>query len=213
MLKLTKTGIGLLTKQYRSVLRKCLLINLGAFLLFQENAFSELYYAVTDNNNNVVTLMRQRPDTRWSGVYDYHDVDSRLAGKADKSTTYTKTEVNNIQSLNYYYTKTEIDSELSHTGEYLTWFSASHITPTSTVGFSIDRLGSAVDSIATGISVWNMKNGKYIKSSEINTVAANLNALDDAFNYYYTFRVDERTEAAEFALFLDNEKLSSVFEA
>ena len=29
MLKLTKTGIGLLTKQYRSVLRKCLLLNLG----------------------------------------------------------------------------------------------------------------------------------------------------------------------------------------
>ena len=28
MLKLTKTGIGLLTKQYRSVLRKCLLLNL-----------------------------------------------------------------------------------------------------------------------------------------------------------------------------------------
>jgi len=32
MLKLTKTGIGLLTKQYRSVLRKCLLLNFG--LLF-----------------------------------------------------------------------------------------------------------------------------------------------------------------------------------
>ena len=31
MLKLTKTGIGLLTKQYRSVLRKCLLLNLGLF--------------------------------------------------------------------------------------------------------------------------------------------------------------------------------------
>ena len=29
MLKLTKTGIGLLTKQYRSVLRKCFLLNLG----------------------------------------------------------------------------------------------------------------------------------------------------------------------------------------
>ena len=31
MLKLTKTGIGLLTRQYRSVLKKCLLINLGVF--------------------------------------------------------------------------------------------------------------------------------------------------------------------------------------
>ena len=32
MLKLTKTGIGLLTRQYRSVLKKCWLINVGAWL-------------------------------------------------------------------------------------------------------------------------------------------------------------------------------------
>ena len=34
MLKLTKTGIGLLTNQYRSVLKKCLLLNLGLFFIF-----------------------------------------------------------------------------------------------------------------------------------------------------------------------------------
>ena len=33
MLKLTKTGIGLLTRQYRSVLKKCRLINVGVFAL------------------------------------------------------------------------------------------------------------------------------------------------------------------------------------
>ena len=33
MLKLTKTGIGLLTRQYRSVLKKCRLINVGLFAL------------------------------------------------------------------------------------------------------------------------------------------------------------------------------------
>ena len=33
MLKLTKTGIGLLTRQYRSVLHKCFLINVGLFAL------------------------------------------------------------------------------------------------------------------------------------------------------------------------------------
>ena len=33
MLKLTKTGIGLLTRQYRSVLHKCFLINIGLFAL------------------------------------------------------------------------------------------------------------------------------------------------------------------------------------
>ena len=33
MMKLTRTAIGLLTAQYRSVLRKCMLINLGLFAL------------------------------------------------------------------------------------------------------------------------------------------------------------------------------------
>jgi len=33
MLKLTKTGLGLLTRQYRSVLKKCWMINLGVFAL------------------------------------------------------------------------------------------------------------------------------------------------------------------------------------
>ena len=33
MLKLTKTGIGLLTRQYRSVLKKCWLLNIGLFAL------------------------------------------------------------------------------------------------------------------------------------------------------------------------------------
>ena len=33
MLKLTKTGIGLLTRQYRSVLKKCWFINVGLFAL------------------------------------------------------------------------------------------------------------------------------------------------------------------------------------
>ena len=32
MMRLTRTGIGLLTAQYRSVLRKCFLINAGLFL-------------------------------------------------------------------------------------------------------------------------------------------------------------------------------------
>ncbi|MBQ7632957.1 MAG: hypothetical protein IJS88_02430, partial [Alphaproteobacteria bacterium] len=33
MLKLSETGIGLLTRQYRSVLKKCFLINVGLFAL------------------------------------------------------------------------------------------------------------------------------------------------------------------------------------
>ena len=37
MLKLTRTGIGLLTRQYRSVLKKCFLINAGLFLALAPN--------------------------------------------------------------------------------------------------------------------------------------------------------------------------------
>ena len=45
MLKLTKTGIGLLTRQYRSVLKKCFLINAGLFLVLtpMETEASGLY--------------------------------------------------------------------------------------------------------------------------------------------------------------------------
>ena len=42
MLKLTKTGIGLLTRQYRSVLKKCWLLNLGFIIgLVPLNALSQ----------------------------------------------------------------------------------------------------------------------------------------------------------------------------
>ena len=44
MLKLTKTGIGLLTRQYRSVLKKCLLINLGSFAYFSLYGASALHW-------------------------------------------------------------------------------------------------------------------------------------------------------------------------
>ena len=45
MMKLSKTGIGLLTNQYRSVLRKCALINAGLFLALapvEANAVSSM---------------------------------------------------------------------------------------------------------------------------------------------------------------------------
>ena len=44
MLKLTKTGIGLLTRQYRSVLKKCWLINVGFILgIIPHDSFSYSY--------------------------------------------------------------------------------------------------------------------------------------------------------------------------
>ena len=53
MLKLTKTGIGLLTRQYRSVLKKCWLINLGVFAAtaFLTTITPKIVYAERDGNN------------------------------------------------------------------------------------------------------------------------------------------------------------------
>ena len=55
MLKLTKTGIGLLTRQYRSVLKKCLLINLGLFvfnvIMFQPALGSIIVSSNTNTGN------------------------------------------------------------------------------------------------------------------------------------------------------------------
>ena len=60
MLKLTKTGIGLLTRQYRSVLKKCWAINVGLFILGAVAATvlpNETYgqvYGVFDAGNGMI---------------------------------------------------------------------------------------------------------------------------------------------------------------
>ncbi|MBR1826024.1 MAG: hypothetical protein IJ770_05505 [Alphaproteobacteria bacterium] len=62
MLKLTKTGIGLLTRQYRSVLHKCFLINIGAWITsaFQNiaNTISSVGGAVREFANNFIAAIK-----------------------------------------------------------------------------------------------------------------------------------------------------------
>ena len=72
MLKLTKTGIGLLTRQYRSVLKKCWLLNIGLFAL------------------SAVFLPR---DASAENIPNYYK----------KSDTYSRNEIDDIQSLNIPY--------------------------------------------------------------------------------------------------------------
>ena len=146
MLKLTKTGIGLLTNQYRSVLRKCLLLNfcIVGMLFFSKPVASAIS----------------------------HDMLSRMLMPVDEFSILDSGYVSNMSG---------ISRQLAESGHYfsplVSWINGRHEW--------------------SGATVWG-----------------NLLALDNAlYNYYYTFRVDERIEAAEFALFLDNEKLSSVFEA
>ena len=98
MLKLTKTGIGLLTRQYRSVLKKCWLINLGIFAFL----YSKGVEAYTWENLVVYTgdyktneLMFQHtgsiPDYGWKGQYfDFEKWALEVMnGTFDSNTTYS----------------------------------------------------------------------------------------------------------------------------
>ena len=53
MLKLTKTGIGLLTRQYRSVLKKCFLINLGILIAMHSTKVEAGIWFMNDVNGNM----------------------------------------------------------------------------------------------------------------------------------------------------------------
>ena len=110
MLKLTKTGIGLLSKQYRSVLRKCLLIN-AIFLSLSESENISFAYdwhdlAIYTYEESSPTKMRVLTTVNASifpeinGSYiDFEDwALDVMNGKF----------VKDIQSLNYYYTKDEV---------------------------------------------------------------------------------------------------------
>ena len=143
MLKLTKTGIGLLTKQYRSVLKKCLLLNLGLMYMFYptlDNLFA-FDYSGYPRSVDFIYDRYTRSDTRSNFI----DIETSLSASAYP--------------------------EYFH-GQY----------------FDLETF------------VVDVLEGRFVKDIQ-------------SLNYYYTFRNDKTVESAEFTLFLNNEKLSSVFEA
>ena len=146
MLKLTKTGIGLLTKQYRSVLRKCLIANLC------------ILYPLT---SWAISKTGVSPISGYNYIYEYI---------YDRYTTNS-----------YAYNNLDINTSLSSTNSYI------HGSNFDLEQFVADVVGG-----------------------EFSYTKAQTDAL---LNYYYTFRNDKTVESAEFTLFLNNEKLSSVFEA
>ena len=156
MLKLTKTGIGLLTKQYRSVLKKCLLLNLG---LLTATAF----------------LINVEP--KISLAYDHIDLYSEYTRESGRTRDI--------------YVQTTLDTV--HNPDLITEHGAK--------GSYFDLEHWALD-VMNGVFL-DLSN--YYTKSEIQNI--------QLLNYYYTFRNDKISEATEFALFLNNEKLSNVFEA
>ncbi len=73
MMKLTRTGIGLLTAQYRSVLKKCFLINAGLFLALAPNVASAVDCSTLSPSSSaadiaacVGTFSLQNQPTPWT---------------------------------------------------------------------------------------------------------------------------------------------------
>ena len=97
MLRLTKTAIGLLTRQYRSVLKKCWLINTGLFALGAAFAPAE---AVAEVNPLTSTLDKIRTESL------------AFLGTTHGNYTLTTTKGSNTNSIlidgvRYYYTPNE----------------------------------------------------------------------------------------------------------
>ena len=218
MLKLTKTGIGLLTKQYRSVLRKCLLLNLGLFTTI--TSFTDVIpniakaveigsYAYSDATgnyngwNNVVSNVSRNP-----GITEYN-------GNGYQTISSSYSIIQNLEAIDRLLGSYplpnigQVYGSYQNNWNYVNLYRASGeayyhtIAPYISIISNLSLLDYALGTLPSGRYVSNMK-----------SMGDNVKALDDAlYNYYYTFRDDKISEAAEFTLFLNNEKLSSVFEA
>ena len=206
MLKLTKTGIGLLTKQYRSVLRKCLLLNFGVFALTAANTIiQQNAYALTEGTASGDRANAIGSDSVASGE------GSIALAPATKAMGFGSTAVGlgaralvkdalglGHDAFAYNVGSVALGSESVASEDYV---------------ISIGHLSTDLrwNDVAYGSNLFRRIVNVAAGTGDNDVVI--LKQLNDALNYYYTFRVDERDEAAEFALFLDNEKLSSVFEA
>ena len=205
MLKLTKTGIGLLTKQYRSVLRKCLIANLCILypltsdaqyaMLYGDNTFIGNQYIANSSDAGKVILRTNI----GGGVVALTSTDGAYAGDIFVGGAGGRFDLYNTS------TNKRRVSLFGETGE-LQLLNSSGIVKTILSDSSFQLNGS---SHATGIDFAAEVTAGTTNASHLATTGA----VNQLLNYYYTFRVDEISEPAEFSLFLNNEKLSNVFEA
>lgn len=103
-MKLSKNGIKVLTAQYRAVLRKCLLINMGLFITFSANATE-----FSSNNSYVLTS----PESlNFSGLENVTISDSTLT---DTNLNFTFKDSKNIKIENSDLETSKGNVELTHT--------------------------------------------------------------------------------------------------
>ena len=193
MLKLTKTGIGLLTKQYRSVLMKCLLLNLGLFavtyiltIIDSQTAWAGDGYSCQSWGGTLVT------DGNFSNGADcYWNEKPAYSAAYFDCTTYGCGYYANISNDIGPYSSSD-----ARYGRTILWNSNVYPSMSETE----KKIALKYDAQYAKVG----QNGKYIKKTY--SVAENLQALDDSLNYYYTFRVDEMVEVIEFAKELRSNK-------
>ena len=173
MLKLTKTGIGLLTKQYRSVLRKCFLLNLGL----------TVFVTITPKiANSSITY------TDKAGYYEgLISIDT--LNTASRNNGFWIIDHNSQKQVVRLQNRSFGGGELA-LGDYNGQDERTHLT------FYSFRLNGS--SYATGIDFAANVTAGTTDASHLTTTGAVNQLLN---NYYYTFLVDERIEVIDSASF------------
>ena len=180
MLKLTKTGIGLLTKQYRSVLMKCWSINIGLFTITSvlatmasNEAISEIVYSESAYRAGITI---KTESTFHAGESDngflVYNIDSE---STNNTVAWLYNDWIGGGRLDLYDTERTVKTYLSYNR------------------FQLNN--SSV--VADGITASVIQNSRNLITS---------GGVYDALNYYYTFRENERYEAIEFAKELRSNK-------
>ena len=175
MLKLTKTGIGLLTKQYRSVLRKCLLLNLGFITLVTSNSLSSA------PSNYIFYSQDQSILPYYSGVINQNEPGLGLI-------FFDQADIPNHGMISQFFKSGNYISSLFVPAVDSGGTAITQSGNPIAIGYTISyrQLINNFSSLDSAIGSKIANDGKYIKASNTNSVTANLRALDDAFNYYYT---------------------------
>ena len=166
MLKLTKTGIGLLTKQYRSVLRKCFFLNLVFFStvasltgLLLTNSYSE--------NINVTSSSTWYTTPNGLSLIESHSGTSLALLYSNSMGSYSYIDENGVHvgvpTLDFYY-------------------KGAAVTRLASDYFRLNNSG-----YATGIDFAANVTAGTTDASHLATTGA----VNQLLNYYYTFRVDE----------------------
>ena len=195
MLKLTKTGIGLLTKQYRSVLRKCWLLNLGVFALSNIGFASDLGFLKDYSVDTLVT---------W-GYFVSHGYTAFYEWRGDGYNTLNSALVlAAVPGGNDYQLNMQIDGyfyqnegnyrvlDISNISNAINSNSTSTVASSAAVNAVRELVPTNTNQLTNGAgfitkSVNDLTN--YYTKSE--TYSRNEIANLDSLNYYYTFRVDE----------------------